>query len=322
MVGVSVLLHGCVGVYCWTAPLELPGLMAPQVGKTSILLRASEAARPKPSEMVFQKSLAELPPMVEVVQPKAFVPQLEAVIRPRQTAQAKLPDLKTDPILRTLPEVPDLEPFTLPVAKAAKGFAMAGPAANWEATLARPKAPNTPIPELRPEKTMVPPLDLPPLEPLSTPLITVKATTIPPPAKTSKDGPESLPKPVAKEATPKLEAVTKIADLVALPSEASEASRGATVDELPRKLPINPAPDYPTEALAAGREGNVMLRVRIDASGKVAGLSLYASSGVKALDESALFTVRTWVFAPARRAGQAIPYEVLVPIEFSIRRRS
>ena len=95
---------------------------------------------------------------------------------------------------------------------------------------------------------------------------------------------------------------------------------GAAVDELPRKLRTNPAPAYPAEALAAGIEGRVVIRVLVSAAGMVRRAAIDASSGAAALDASALAAVERWRFSPARRRGAAVEYEVLVPVRFTIRR--
>src|SRR5262249_3592282 len=103
-------------------------------------------------------------------------------------------------------------------------------------------------------------------------------------------------------------------------SKGSEASEGARVDELPREQPINLPPPYPADALSAGIEGTVLLRLKIDADGKVIKAVIEKGSGTDSLDDSALRTLRRWLFYPARRNGQSVPFEVLKPIVFSIRR--
>jgi protein TonB len=110
----------------------------------------------------------------------------------------------------------------------------------------------------------------------------------------------------------------KVAKISSVPSPASEASEGA-VDELPQEA-VNPAPPYPAEARAAGQEGRVWLRVKVDATGKVAAISVYESSGYELLDDAALRTVRRWVFYPAKRNGKPVAYEYLKPVRFTIRR--
>lgn len=94
---------------------------------------------------------------------------------------------------------------------------------------------------------------------------------------------------------------------------------GAQVDELPRKLPANASPVYPADALSAGVQGRVLLKVDVQKDGGVSSARIEASSGHPSLDQAALAAVRNWRFDPARRAGIAVAYEVLVPVRFSIR---
>ncbi len=94
---------------------------------------------------------------------------------------------------------------------------------------------------------------------------------------------------------------------------------GAEVDELPRRLPVNRAPVYPLDALLAGIQGRVMVRVLITAEGRVARATVEDSSGSISLDDSALTAIRGWRFLPARRFGLAVQHEVLVPVKFTIR---
>ena len=106
---------------------------------------------------------------------------------------------------------------------------------------------------------------------------------------------------------------------VAMPFQTA-TSVGANVDEMPRKLPNNPAPVYPADALLSGIEGLVTLRVLIAADGTVEAAEVHTSSGSGSLDQSAIVAVRRWRFSPARRRSLAVAHEVLVPVRFSIRR--
>jgi protein TonB len=104
------------------------------------------------------------------------------------------------------------------------------------------------------------------------------------------------------------------------PAINSRESQGADVDQ-PTRIFFNPAPPYPPDALAAGLEGRVLLRVWVGIDGRVSGIGLHESSGVESLDQSALATVqRYWRFTPARKGGVAVSQEVIVPVRFTIRR--
>ncbi|QDU99061.1 energy transducer TonB [Lignipirellula cremea] len=106
---------------------------------------------------------------------------------------------------------------------------------------------------------------------------------------------------------------------IAMPLQVAAAA-GAQVDQLPRKLPANPAPAYPPDALRSGIEGRLTLRVKVGADGTVDEAQIATSSGSSSLDQSALRTVLRWRFEPAQRGGEAVAYEVLVPIKFTIQR--
>jgi protein TonB len=80
----------------------------------------------------------------------------------------------------------------------------------------------------------------------------------------------------------------------------------------------NPAPPYPPIARRMREEGRVVLRVLVSPAGSPDKVELKASSGSARLDESALSTVKTWKFIPARQGDQPVAAWVLVPISFSL----
>jgi len=67
-----------------------------------------------------------------------------------------------------------------------------------------------------------------------------------------------------------------------------------------------PKPNYPEEAEAAGLEGDVWVKVTVDAGGRLLTATVYRSSGVPALDEAALQAVREGRFRPSMKDGQPI----------------
>lgn len=81
----------------------------------------------------------------------------------------------------------------------------------------------------------------------------------------------------------------------------------------------NPAPPYPSLSRRLHEEGQVMLRVLVDARGLPERVELRNSSGHERLDRIALETVRHWKFVPARRGEEAVSAWVIVPISFSLR---
>jgi periplasmic protein TonB len=75
---------------------------------------------------------------------------------------------------------------------------------------------------------------------------------------------------------------------------------------------------YPPEAAREHEEGTVLVRVRVNAAGRLERAEIRRSSGFRRLDESALATVREWAFIPAKRAGQPIPYSLVIPIQYRL----
>jgi len=80
----------------------------------------------------------------------------------------------------------------------------------------------------------------------------------------------------------------------------------------------NPRPPYPTLARRRGWEGLVVVLVMVNELGLAQSVELHQSSGHDILDQSALTTVRSWRFSPARRGGHTVPASVQVPIRFSL----
>ncbi|WP_202921513.1 energy transducer TonB [Anatilimnocola aggregata] len=165
------------------------------------------------------------------------------------------------------------------------------------------------------EPTNVMPTDKPPATSVS-----IDAPAKVPPREKAKESPqqkvETAAKPLDRQIADQLRTSPGKVNVAAIrPSVA-----GAKVDELPRKLPDNREPLYPRDALLAGVEGKVMLRVQISAAGRVLRASVERSSGMTSFDESALDAVRDWRFTPAKRQGFAVAHEVFIPIRFMIRR--
>ena len=76
-------------------------------------------------------------------------------------------------------------------------------------------------------------------------------------------------------------------------------------------------PDYPPAALRLEQQGEVMVKLRVLASGAAADVQVRSSSGHALLDEAALRYLRGARFIPAQdRSGQPGDSLVIVPIRF------
>lgn len=128
------------------------------------------------------------------------------------------------------------------------------------------------------------------------------------------------PAPAVEAAAP----VTPEPPQEAAPPQPVKAESGATSDAIERPrfnadYLNNPAPGYPPASRRMREEGTVVLRVRVDAEGHAAEVTLRDSSGHPRLDERALDTVKRWKFVPARQGGQPVEAWVIVPIQFSLK---
>ena len=107
---------------------------------------------------------------------------------------------------------------------------------------------------------------------------------------------------------------------VPVPGDAPPAQ--TTVDMAPGSAPValeTPPPRYPAAALRRGESGEVLLRIDVDAGGRVAGVDVVRGSGSRTLDRAAISAVRDWRFRPGQREGQPVPGTVNVPITFDSR---
>ncbi|QSX77754.1 energy transducer TonB [Agrilutibacter solisilvae] len=78
-----------------------------------------------------------------------------------------------------------------------------------------------------------------------------------------------------------------------------------------------PPPDYPPELACRQVGGQVVLDVRLAPNGVPVGIDIFRSSGVKALDDSAVTAVRGWQFKGATAGGKPVPSKVQVPVTFA-----
>jgi TonB family protein len=92
----------------------------------------------------------------------------------------------------------------------------------------------------------------------------------------------------------------------------------STADQPPVAInPVTPM-TYPPALLEQGIEGRVLLRLFVDARGKLIPDStrLAESSGYPALDSAALSGARELRFSPALRNGRAVAAPFLQPVHF------
>ncbi|MBI6599471.1 MULTISPECIES: energy transducer TonB [Pseudomonas] len=81
-----------------------------------------------------------------------------------------------------------------------------------------------------------------------------------------------------------------------------------------------PAPSYPRQARRQRIEGNVLVRLQINAQGQVQSAVVARSSGNQELDEAARATVMSASCAPYMENGHAISVRAVQPVNFSLNR--
>jgi protein TonB len=105
----------------------------------------------------------------------------------------------------------------------------------------------------------------------------------------------------------------------AAPSAASrQPATPPVLQEATPEYDKNPAPEYPMRARQLGFEGTVVLNVRINQKGGVEDVKIAVSSGYSLLDQSALRSVKSWLFKPARRGDQPVAARVQVPVRYTL----
>ncbi len=144
---------------------------------------------------------------------------------------------------------------------------------------------------------------------------------------------KSTPKKVVEKKTPKKTEIVKKAPakIIDKPTSEvtkteqqatkSEVSSGANSPALVSKptFATRPSPvKYPRLAKRRGVQGEVMVEVWIDQTGRQIKQTLLASSGTSMLDKAALDAIKKWQFSSHIVDGQAIAHRVQIPVRFQL----
>lgn len=160
-----------------------------------------------------------------------------------------------------------------------------------------PKPPTPPPPVIRPATPQPPPE-------------AVRPAAAAPPA----ERPVAVAVPVFAQAELPLETAPVEAAPVATAADPAPVAAGSSL-----RYVAAPAPDYPRDAMLAGREGTVLLRVTVGVDGRPRAVAVERSSGRRDFDDAARRQVlRRWTFQPAIVDGRAVESVGLVPIDFRL----
>ena len=78
----------------------------------------------------------------------------------------------------------------------------------------------------------------------------------------------------------------------------------------------SPKPPFPMIAKRRGWQGTVLLEIDVDENGRPRSVKVLETSGRTILDQSALKSVKRWLFNPATRDGKPVASTMTVNIEF------
>lgn len=168
-----------------------------------------------------------------------------------------------------------------------------------------------PLPQLLIATLLQPPP--PAMPPPAPPILQVVKPAITP----SMPAPAMHPVPVQIGALPTLAPVAPLQTA----TSSSNAALPAAADDREATIAYATAtpPPYPIQAIRAGIQGTVLLKVLVDPSGKPERVMIERSSGSHALDDAARSHVlAAWRFHPAMRGGHAIAAWALVPVRFDL----
>jgi len=171
----------------------------------------------------------------------------------------------------------------------------------------------------RPGIMVVPIVDriIPPTPPARVPVTTPRTPVVP--------STPALPRP--EVAQPVVDQV--IVDQGTLPAEeVAPVGDAGPADIAPTPVPIAgmrleyataPSPPYPRNALRAGLQGTVMLRVLVDVDGHPLEVEVERGSGHRELDAAARkHVLRHWTFRPATVDGRPVQAVGIVPIAYRL----
>lgn len=81
-----------------------------------------------------------------------------------------------------------------------------------------------------------------------------------------------------------------------------------------------PLPVYPKLARTKGWQGTVTIKVIVGEEGNPLEIFVHQTSGFKLLDQSAVQAVKNWKFRALHSGKLILPYSLLVPIQFVLKK--
>ena len=92
---------------------------------------------------------------------------------------------------------------------------------------------------------------------------------------------------------------------------------GASPDQ-PVVIETMPPPSYPRSAFENSQTGEVVLRVEVDAQGRVSDVRVLSATNPGVFDAVSIAAARQWTYRPARKAGKPVAGALRVPVNFAL----
>lgn len=287
---VSLFVHSiAIGTLAWIIP-DRDGFLIPSPGGRS-------SAGSRPSMSASPEGTAREPTYFRVLLPSHQLAVREKPPETQPPAQPTPPPPK--------PEPPDPRPPE-PADVALEGLS--------EAELSSEMRQSNALPLLvrRPEDAQLPGSDEYHLKPLALKRAVIEAYD---PPETVTVEAHAVPRPPRTDNGRNRVAELAYAPVVSEPMPGELPSRGAGGDGMGHGSGAiyTPTPAYPPGALAARQTGRVLIRLTVNADGSVRDAAVRESSGVPALDDAALSTLRQWQFV-----GRPRDWTLVVPVRFAL----
>ncbi len=74
-------------------------------------------------------------------------------------------------------------------------------------------------------------------------------------------------------------------------------------------------PEYPTSMKNDGRDGTVLVEFDVDVKGRVVSARVRESTD-RAFEEPTIRAVLKWRFEPGQSKGHAVPFRMVIPVNF------
>ncbi|PMH37103.1 hypothetical protein BCU68_08365 [Vibrio sp. 10N.286.49.B3] len=193
-----------------------------------------------------------------------------------------------------------------------------------------PPAATAPVeekPKKAPQKVEKKPEPTPEVQQEKPPVSKPKSIKKPEPVKKALPVKKKTPKPVEKKPEPKIEEKVQPIETAQITKEQlleTKKEPSHTSSAMPKMVSkpsfkTKPTPiNYPRLAKRRNWQGDILIEVWLDQSGKQIKQHIVNSSGFDLLDSTALKTISKWKFEQYQESGQPIAHRVQIPVTFKL----